>query len=110
DPADARAGRQLDEHIAYFCSDAYLATPFATAYRLVELLPHKVKTLRQYLKEHNVTRLAIKKRGVDVAPEEGRRTLGQGRDSKRATAGEHTTLVLTRIGDDRYAIVVEPMD
>src|SRR5699024_3264767 len=110
DPTDARAGRQLDEHIAYFCSDAYLATPFATAYRIVEVLPYKVKTLRQYLKEHNVTRLDIKKRGGDVAPEELRPTLMQGRHSKKGTAREHTTLVLARIGDDRYALVVEPLD
>ena len=110
DPTDADAGRQLDKHIAYFCSDTYVATPFATAYRIVEVLPYKVKTLRQYLKEHHVTRLDIKKRGVDVAPEELRRTLMQGSNSKKATAGEHTTLVLTRIGDDRYAIVVQPMD
>src|SRR5699024_4403255 len=102
DPGDAPAVRQLDEHISYFCSDAYLATPFPTAYRIVEVLPYKVNTLRQYLKEHNVTRLDIKKRGVDVAPEELRRTLMQGSNSKKATAGEHTTLVLTRIGDDRY--------
>src|SRR5699024_1172215 len=29
--AEARSGRALDGHIADFCSDAYLATPCATA-------------------------------------------------------------------------------
>lgn len=109
DPSDAQAGRQLDEHIAYFCSDAYVSTPFATAYQIVEVLPYKIKTLRRYMKEHGVTRLDIKKRGVDVSPEELRRTLMQGLNSKKPTAGQHLTLVLTRVGDARYAIVVQPL-
>src|SRR5690625_4447422 len=49
DPTDAAAGRQLDEHIAYFCSDAYVETPFATGYRILEVLPYKIKTLRRYV-------------------------------------------------------------
>lgn len=106
---DAAAGRQLDEHIAYFCSDAYVETPFATGYRILEVYPYKIKTLRRYVKEHGVTRLDIKKRGVDVSPEELRRTLMQGQNSKKPASGKHLTLVLTRIGDERYAIVVQPI-
>src|SRR5690625_7079225 len=49
DPTDAAAARQLDEHIAYFCSDAYVETPFATGYRILEVLPYKIKTLRRYV-------------------------------------------------------------
>ena len=109
DHTDAAAGRQLDEHIAYFCSDVYHETPFASGYRIIEVLPYKIKTLRTYLKEHGVTRLDIKKRGVDVSPEELRRTLMQGLNTKKPAAGEHLTLVLTRVGDARYAIVVEPI-
>ncbi|GAA2028558.1 50S ribosomal protein L11 methyltransferase [Yaniella flava] len=109
DATDAAAGRQLDEHIAYFCSDTYVETPFATGYRIVEVLPYKIKTLRSYIKNHHVTRLDIKKRGVDVSPEELRRTLMQGHKTNKPNAGAHLTLVLTRIGDARYAIVVEPI-
>ena len=109
DPTNAAAGRQLDEHIAYFCSDVYQETPFATGYRIIEVLPYKIKTLRGYVKEHNVTRLDIKKRGVDVSPEELRRTLMQGRNTKKPASGEHLTLVLTRVGDARYAMVVQPI-
>ena len=109
DSTDAAAGRQLDEHIAYFCSDAYVETPFATGYRILEVYPYKIKTLRRYVKEHGVTRLDIKKRGVDVSPEELRRTLMQGQNSKKPASGKHLTLVLTRIGDERYAIVVQPI-
>ncbi|OAV59350.1 class I SAM-dependent methyltransferase [Enteractinococcus helveticum] len=109
DSTNAAAARQLDEHIAYFCSDVYQETPFATGYRIIEVLPYKIKTLRGYVKEHNVTRLDIKKRGVDVSPEELRRTLMQGRNTKKPASGEHLTLVLTRAGDARYAIVVQPI-
>ena len=56
-----------------------------------------------------MTRLDIKKRGVDVSPEELRRTLMQGLNTKKPAAGAHLTLVLTRVGDARYAIVVEPI-
>lgn len=109
DPTHTSAGRQLDEHIAYFCSDVYQETAFATGYRILEVLPYKIKTLRRYIKEHNVTRLDIKKRGVDVSPEELRRTLMQGLNTKKPASGEHLTLVLTRVGDARYAIVVQPI-
>lgn len=109
DSSDAAAGRQLDEHIAYFCSDSLVSTPFASAYRIVEVLPYKIKTLRRYIKESAVTRLDIKKRGVDVSPEELRRTLMQGMNSTKPASGKHLTLVLTRVGDQRYAIAVEPV-
>lgn len=109
DSSDAAAGRQLDEHIAYFCSDSLVSTPFASAYRIVEVLPYKIKTLRRYIKESAVTRLDIKKRGVDVSPEELRRTLMQGMNSNKPASGKHLTLVLTRVGDQRYAIAVEPV-
>lgn len=109
DATNTSAGRLLDEHIAYFCSDTYRESPFATGYRIIEVLPYKIKALRRYLKEHDVTRLDIKKRGVDVSPEELRRTLMQGLNTKKPAAGAHLTLVLTRVGDARYAIVVQPI-
>lgn len=109
DPTDRAAGRQLDEHIAYFCSDVYHESSFATGYRIIEVLPYKIKALRRYLKEHNVTRLDIKKRGVDVSPEELRRTLMQGLATKKPASGKHLTIVLTRVADQRFAIVVEPI-
>lgn len=102
-------GRLLDEHIAYFCADDAVDTPFATGYRVLDVLPYKVKGLRRWVREHGVTRLDIKKRGVDVTPEELRRQLmsGQGKGSKGA--GRHATLVLTRIGEERVAVEVEPL-
>ncbi|GAA1672151.1 50S ribosomal protein L11 methyltransferase [Citricoccus zhacaiensis] len=117
----AVGGRLLDEHIAYFCADDAVDTPFATGYRVLEVMPYKVKGLRRWVKETGVTRLDIKKRGVDVTPEELRRLLmsGQGKGSKGGKgagqgkggkgAGRHATLVLTRIGEERVAVEVEPL-
>lgn len=108
----AVGGRLLDEHIAYFCADDAVETPFATGYRVLEVMPYKVKGLRRWVKETGVGRLDIKKRGVDVTPEELRRLLmsGQGKGGKGAkAAGRHATLVLTRIGEDRVAVVVDPL-
>ncbi|NUL46927.1 SAM-dependent methyltransferase [Cellulosimicrobium funkei] len=111
-------GRLLDEHIAYFCADEALDSRFATGYRVLDVLPYKVKGLRRWVKENGVTRLDIKKRGVDVTPEELRRLLmsGQGKGTGRGKGagqgkgtGHHATLVLTRIGEDRVAVVVEPL-
>lgn len=108
----AVGGRLLDEHIAYFCADAAVDSPLATGYRVLQVMPYKVKGLRRWVRETGVARLDIKKRGVDVTPEELRRMLmaGQG---KRATgamgAGRHATLVLARIGEERVAVEVDPL-
>ena len=108
-------GRMLDEHIAYFCADEPVSTPFATGYRVLDVLPYSVKGLRRWVQEQSMTRLDIKKRGVDVVPEELRRLLMSGQKKKQKKSGGSTpaprtaTLVLTRVGEDRLAVVVEPV-
>lgn len=113
DAHDASRGRQLDDHIAYFCSDYLVETPFARAFKIREVLPYNVKHLRQWLCDHGTRRLDIKKRGIDVTPEELRRTLMAGITKKKPAQGakiiQHVTLVLVRVGDERFAIVVEPV-
>lgn len=108
-------GRMLDEHIAYFCADESVSTPFATGYRVLDVLPYSVKGLRRWVQEQAITRLDIKKRGVDVVPEELRRLLMSGQKKKQKKSGgpapepRTATLVLTRVGEDRIAVVVEPV-
>ena len=96
----------LDEHIAYLSSDTPLNTPFARRYKVLEVKPFNVKALKAWVKAKRIGVLDIKKRGVSVTPEELRRQLltGSGKGPHKAT------LVLTRIGDDRVAVVVEPHD
>ncbi|MFB2572102.1 SAM-dependent methyltransferase [Micrococcus sp. IITD107] len=102
-------GRLLDEHIAYFCADEQVETPFARAYEVLTVMPYHVKSLRRWVKDTGVTRLDIKKRGMAVTPEEARRLLMSGQKGKGAGAGRHTTLVLTRVGQERLAIEVRPV-
>ncbi|WP_426246849.1 class I SAM-dependent methyltransferase [Nocardioides sp. LHG3406-4] len=94
-------GGLLDEKIAYVTSDASYRTPFATSYRVLEELPFREKPLRAALRERGVGSLTIKKRGVDIVPEELRKRL--------ALRGDQTaTLVLTRVAGQGTALLVQP--
>ncbi|MCP8998460.1 class I SAM-dependent methyltransferase [Pseudarthrobacter sp. RMG13] len=103
-------GHLLDEHIAYICAPELVDTPFARAYRVLEVMPYSVKALKAWVKENGITVLDIKKRGTSVTPEELRKQLFAGSKVAGKKAGQKTaTLVLTRIGEDRVAISVEPV-
>ncbi|MCU1633114.1 MAG: SAM-dependent methyltransferase [Micrococcaceae bacterium] len=105
DLAAQLGGHLLDPMIAYICAPTYTDTPFARAYRVLEVRPYNVKALKAWVRSEGIGVLDIKKRGTSVTPEEVRKQLltGSGKGRKKAT------LVLTRIGDDRVAIVVEPV-
>ncbi len=94
-------GGLLDEHIAYVTGDNAFRTPFARGYRVVEHLPYREKQLRAALHERGIGRLTIKKRGVQVVPEELRRRLSLRGDNDG-------TLVLTRVAGQGAALLVEP--
>ena len=94
-------GGLLDEHLAYVTSDESFRTPFARGYRVLEELPYREKQLRAALRERGVGRLTIKKRGVDVVPDQLRRRLD--------LAGERdATIVLTRVAGHGICLLVEP--
>jgi len=95
-------GRLVDRRIAYVTSDAAYHSPFARSYRVVEQLPYREKQLKAALRARNVGPLTIKKRGVDVVPEELRQRLGLRGD-------ESATIVLTRVGGEGTALLVEPI-
>lgn len=93
-------GRMLSEGIAYITADVHVATPFATAFRILEVLPSDEKKLRQALQERNVGTLEIKKRGVDIDPAALRVRL-------RPKGKESATIVVTRAGGHRVTLLVE---
>ena len=94
-------GGLVDEHIAYVTGDAAYRTPFARGYRVLEELPYREKQLKAALRERSVGALTIKKRGVQVKPEELRQRL--------ALRGDNAaTLVLTRVDGHGTALLVEP--
>jgi SAM-dependent methyltransferase len=95
-------GGLVDEHIAYVTADEAFHTPFARSYRVLEELPYREKQLKAALRERRIGRLAIKKRGVDVVPEQLRKRLSLAGDREG-------TLVLTRVAGSGTALLVEPV-
>jgi SAM-dependent methyltransferase len=95
-------GGLVDDHIAYVTSDEPYTTPFARGYEVVEALPYREKALKAALRERGIGRLTIKKRGVDVVPEQLRTRL--------ALRGEQdATVVLTRARGKGTALLVRPL-
>ncbi len=94
-------GGLIDRHIAYVTADQAFRTPFARSYRVLEELPYREKQLRAALRERGIGRLTIKKRGVDVVPEQLRKRLAPAGDA----AG---TIVLTRVAGQGACLLVEP--
>ena len=90
----------LDEHIAYLTSDAAVTSPFVVSFRVRESLPAEVRALSRALRERGIGRLEIKKRGVDVDPAALRTSL-------KLRGDEAATLLLTRIGAKRVAILAD---
>ncbi len=104
-------GHLVDEHIAYICAPELRDTPFAKAYKVLEVMPFNVKALKSWVKDQGIGVLDIKKRGTAVTPEELRKQLLPGGKpaGSKAKSKKSATLVLTRIGEDRVAISVEPV-
>ena len=100
--AAAVGGTLVDEHIAYVSAPVAVATPYARCYEVLEELPYREKQLRAALRERGIGRLTIKKRGVEVVPEQLRRRLDlRGEDE--------ATLVLTRVAGQGTALLVRPV-
>ncbi len=95
-------GGLVDEHIAYVTGDEAFTTPFARGYEVLEVLPYRERALKAELRRRGVGRLTIKKRGVNVVPEQLRRRLG-------LHGEQDATLVLTRVGGHGTALLVRPI-
>ena len=95
-------GGLLDEHIAYVSGDESFQTPFARGYEVLETLPFREKQLRAALRARHVGRLTIKKRGVQVVPEELRARLSLRGDAE-------ATVILTRVSGKGTALLVRPL-
>jgi hypothetical protein len=94
-------GRLVDRKIAYVTSEESFRTPFARSYRVLEELPYREKQLRAALRARGIGTLTIKKRGVDISPEQLRKRLDlRGEDE--------ATLVLTRARGEGVALLVKP--
>ncbi len=95
-------GARLDPHLAYVASSHASSSPFARGYQVREQLPYREKQLRAALRERGIGRLTIKKRGVEVVPEDLRKRL-------RLSGDGEATLVMTRIAGKGTALLVDPL-
>jgi hypothetical protein len=97
----------LDEHIAYLSADTHTPTPFADAFRVLEVMPLDPKKISRALADRQVGTLEIKKRGVDVDPATFRTKL-------RLNGPESATLLLMRLGSGassrRIAVLAERVE
>lgn len=101
-------GRLVDRTIAYVTTDSPAPAPpsgtaaIATGYRVLDVMGFNLKKLKSYLRERDVGRLTVKKRGTAVTPEQLRAQLSLKGDAA-------ATLVLTRVAGRQHVLVVEPM-
>lgn len=100
-------GDMLDEHIAYFLTDSPQDTLLARGYQVHQVLPYQPKRLKRWVQEQGFTSLEIKKRGVDVVPEQLRTQLLP--KKKPAGPPHHGVLLVTRLGEERLLAHVTPL-
>ncbi|PWD50429.1 SAM-dependent methyltransferase [Serinibacter arcticus] len=93
-------GHLIDPTIAYVTTPTLAATPFATAFRVLDHMPFSLKRLKTYLRERGVGVLEIKKRGSALDPARLRTQLALRGDAS-------ATIVLTRIAGAPRVLVVE---
>ncbi len=68
--ATRMGGHLVDAHLAYVTTDEATSDPLARSFRVVEEIPYREKPMRAALVAHDVGTLTIKKRGVDIVPEQ----------------------------------------
>ncbi|SPT52859.1 Uncharacterised protein [Actinomyces bovis] len=95
----------VSDRIAYLTGSAPLPerlTPFLQAWRIREVLPLHLKSLKARARQLGLGRLDIKKRGVEVVPEQLRASLRL----PGGANGPTESWVLTRVGAARKGLVL----
>lgn len=90
----------LDDRIAYLTGDAALTSPFVQSFRVREALAANPKAINAALRANGIGTLEIKKRGMDIDPAAFRKKLS-------LRGSESATLILTRTGSHRVAILAD---
>ncbi len=112
DPAILRAGlvqklgqmlnaAQMDDEIAYLTTDQAISTPFARSWRVESWFPFQLKRLRAYLRQHQVGKVTVKKRGSPLQPQQLIQTL-------RLQGEEERVLFLTHLRSQPIVVVAFP--
>jgi hypothetical protein len=93
-------GWLLDSQIAYLGSDHARPTPYATGFKIIEVLPYREKDLRGWVRDHRIGRLEIKKRGIDIDPAVLRRRL-------RPSGDKAATMIIARTSEGTQVLICE---
>jgi len=94
-------GVELDSGVGYVTSDRCIDVGFARRFAVIESMPLNVKALRAWLRDRDVARVTIKKRGVTLDADGLRRQL-------RLSGSVEMTLVITRVRNQQVCLVVRP--
>ncbi|GEK86946.1 class I SAM-dependent methyltransferase [Microbacterium aerolatum] len=100
DAARSLDAGMLDPKIAYLTGDAAVTSPFVQSFRVREVTAANPKAINTMLRANDIGTLEIKKRGMDVDPAAFRKKL-------HLRGAASATLILTRVGDRRMAILAD---
>jgi len=92
-------GVELDSGVGYVTSDNCVDVGYARRFAVIESMPLNVKALRAWLRDRDVGRVTIKKRGVTLDADGLRRQL-------RLSGSVEMTLVVTRVRNHQVCLVV----
>jgi hypothetical protein len=95
-------GTLIDPTIAYLTADQAIDTPLARCWQILDWMPFNLKKLKEYLREHGIQRVTVKKRGSPITPEELIAKL------KLPNMGEEYVLVLTRVQGKPAILICAP--
>ena len=91
----------LSQGIAYL-TGSERKSPWLRGYKLLAEMPLDEKAISRYLSERSIGSLEIKKRGVDIDPQLMRKRL-------KLKGSGAATLIATKVGGARKALVCEPI-
>jgi hypothetical protein len=94
-------GYELDSGVGYVTSERCVDVGYARRFTVDESMPLNIKALRAWLRDRDVGRVTIKKRGVVLDADELRRQL-------RLSGSGEMILVLTRVKNQQVCLVVRP--
>ncbi len=88
----------IHAQVAYLTGDEPLTSPALSPFEVLDVLPFDEKKLKAWLRERNIGRLEVKKRGVEIEPESLRKKL-------RVAGEASATLILTPFAERVVAIL-----
>jgi SAM-dependent methyltransferase len=111
DPAIIRAGlvtnlagkyylSRIDDEIAYLTGDFMINSPVLKSYSVNEVLPWSLKHLNSFLRDNEIGKVIIKKRGFPMLPDQVEKKL-------KLKGNKNATIILTRIKNKHFSIICD---